>query len=164
MVCMHRGCVYLSTGRHDKPASGFSRGVDKSADVQQKRRHQEPSHSKLLHVRVMRSFSLRNLIREGSWISCPATPDALSSEAFSGLAPETDPCRHLHRLVGRLAACPVASAPEFVRTGQLATQTDLKLACLKFEVCRSIRPGAEGLDDRDRVREGRTTFSTLSYV
>ena len=81
---------------HDKPASGFSRGVDKSADVQQKRRHQEPSHSKLLHVRVMRSLSLRNLIREGSWISCPATPDALSSEAFSGLAPETDPCRHLH--------------------------------------------------------------------
>ena len=112
----------------------------------------------------MRSLSLRNLIREGSWISCPATPDALSSEAFSGLAPETDPCRHLHRLVGRLAACPVASAPELVRTGQLATQTDLKLACLKFEVCRSIRPGAEGLDDRDRVREGRTTFSTLSLI
>ena len=136
---------------HDKPASGFSRGVDKFAAAQPERRRQEPSHSKLLHVRVMRSLSLRNLIREGSWISCPATPDALSSEAFSGLAPETDPCRHLHRLVGRLAACPVASAPEFVRTGQLATQTDLKLACLKLEVCRSIRPGAEGLDDRDRV-------------
>ena len=81
---------------HDKPASGFSRGVDKFAAAQPERRRQEPSHSKLLHVRVMRSLSLRNLIREGSWISCPATPDALSSEAFSGLAPETDPCRHLH--------------------------------------------------------------------
>ena len=69
--------------QHDKPASGFSRGVDKFAAAQPERRRQEPSHSKLLHVRVMRSLSLRNLIREGSWISCPATPDALSSEAFS---------------------------------------------------------------------------------
>ena len=48
----------------DKPASGFSRGVDKFEGAQQERRHQEPSHSKLLHVRVMRSLSLRNLIRE----------------------------------------------------------------------------------------------------
>ena len=96
-VCMPMSYVLiLIFNYHDKPASGFSRGVDKSADAQQKRRHQESSHNKLLHVRVMRSLSLRNLIREGSWISCPATPDALSSEAFSGLAPETDPCRHLH--------------------------------------------------------------------
>ena len=149
---------------HDKPASGFSRGVDKSAAAQPEQRQQEPSHIKLLHVRVMRSLSLRNLIREGSWISCPATPDALSSEASHGLAPETDPCLHLHRLVGHLAVRPVASAPESIRAGQLATQTDLKLACLKFEVCRSIRPGAEDLDDRNRVREGRTTFSTLSHI
>ena len=149
---------------HDKPASGFSRGVDKSADVQQKRRHQEPSHSKLLHVRVMRSLSLRNLIREGSWISCPATPDALSSEAFSWAGARDRPLSPSPQLVGLLAARPVASSPKSVRAGHLATHRSLKRARLRLEVCRSIEPGAEGLDDRDRVREGRTTFSTLSYV
>eukprot|EP00966_Prymnesium_polylepis_P110255 2551169-Prymnesium_polylepis.3 len=61
------------------------------------------------------------------------------------------------------------SVPSFRNQSNLARPVCLQYTYrrrsgLSFQVCRPIRPGAGGLDDRCCVREGRTTSSTLSYV
>jgi hypothetical protein len=64
-------------------------------------------------------------------------------------------------LIGHLASRPPGSGHEPGRTGQPYRLLRSKLSRQSISLSLEIRPGAQGVDDRDRVREGRTTLSTL---
>ena len=91
-------------------------------------------------------------------------PFKLASALSRRYTPRADPHHHQHRLISHLAARALASGLKSGRAGQVCTLRRSKPPRQSISLSARIRPGAQGLDGRDRVRGGRTTSSTLSYV
>ena len=91
-------------------------------------------------------------------------PFKLASALSRRYTQRADPHHHQHHLISHLAARALASGLTSGRAGQVCTLRRSKPPRQSISLSARIRPGAQGLDGRDRVRGGRTTSSTLSYV
>ena len=91
-------------------------------------------------------------------------PFKLASALSRRYTQRADPHHHQHHLIIHLAARALASGLTSGRAGQVCTLRRSKPPRQSISLSARIRPGAQGLDGRDRVRGGRTTSSTLSYV
>ena len=91
-------------------------------------------------------------------------PFKLASALSRRYTQRADPHHHQHHLIIHLAARALASGLTSGRAGQVCTLRRSKPPRQSISLSARIRPRAQGLDGRDRVRGGRTTSSTLSYV